>query len=337
MHRRFVASTILFVAAFSQDGWAESGNVFQFTWTHGSGAESCPAREKIARLVAIKLNRDPFDDASSHAIRGRIEWSEGEWIVHVDQFDGDRIVDTRDGATATPDCGSTLAMSAFLVTRLIETGPSDSKPPNAAPCIPAPTPCQPGPIPQPVTAPCIASPVPQVVPERRTVRPFDGALFLGGGIGIGLLPEPAGAISVNGAIGRGPIEVSTGMVFLPNVDVDEIFSFGLTAGWLGACLRTTPSKRLVFVGCANFLAGAAHSIVKDIDSFSTIHPGTRAWAAASMTPRLRLSLHHPLSIELGAHVIAPFTRHRYTVGNAELFTQPPITAIPFIQAGVSFF
>lgn len=359
MRNLIAANVILVTTLFRSEALASEENVFQLLWTLGSGAEGCPSSERVARAVAAKLARDPFEEGVPRVIRGHVVRTAEGWAVHVDELEGDKLVDTRDGESAAPDCGAILGLCAFLVARLIETGgesvapaapsPALALPPPPSPALPlpaAPAPTLPS---APAASPAllVVAPRPSGEPEKGdrerlqdvsgASRRVGGGIYLGAVTGLGLLPGASKGPSVAATVGKGRLEVSSGMFFLPEVGVrGGAFSFGMTAGWLGGCGRVWAWGPLSLFGCAHVLGGAVTAIVHDIEPYRAIDPGARGWVAVSGAPRVRVLVAGPLTADLGVDVIVPITRFRFTAGQDEVFVQSPVMVLPFVRLGVSF-
>lgn len=325
-------------------------NTFRLEWAREG--EACPSGDEITRQVAARLGRNPFDESARRVLRGSVRRSSEEWIVHVDEVVGDRIVDTRDSSVTAPDCEATLATSAFLITRLIETTPEDEAAPRPSdPSIaPANMPVVPPvnvpvappvnvPVNVPVAPPVSASPPSfGASPRGSLASRLDATLLLGGGAQFGLLPVASPSIAFAGSVGVDWFEATGGMALLPDsTSADGVFSFGLTTGWLGGCARRTGLlQRVSLVGCLDVFGGQIHGVVHTV-SWSKIHPSPSLWLAAALSPKLRVSIAGPLVVEIGAHVMTSLVRRAYSAGPEQVFVQSLVGVVPFAAVGVSIF
>ena len=163
-----------------------------------------------------------------------------------------------------------------------------------------------------------------------------GTIALRAVVGFGLLPavSPGLALSADVAVFRW-IHGSAGVLYLPEQPWQNGgFAFGMTAAWLGACAQPWESHRVTLSLCAQAMAGGIHSVVLVPEP---VHPGERAWGAASLEAVLRMRLLGPLEAEVGADVVFPFTRYPFVVeGSPQSFQQPQATGVAFVGAGASF-
>jgi hypothetical protein len=116
---------------------------------------------------------------------------------------------------------------------------------------------------------------------------------------------------------------------------DDRFAFGLTAVGLGTCLRFVERPRFDVAACASLWAGALHAVVYDL---TPTQPGDHPWAAAELSPRLRVAVGPHLHVEAGSHVFVPLVRQPFTVtGEAvPVFQEPTVAFLPFVAAGAQF-
>ena len=117
---------------------------------------------------------------------------------------------------------------------------------------------------------------------------------------------------------------------------DGHFGFGLAAFALGACVDGgADGASADLSGCASFWAGALHAVVYDLTPAA---PGDWFWAAAALTPRLRVALAPRLHAELGVHLIVPVTVRPFEVAGwtSPAFQEAPVTGLPFLGLGANF-
>jgi hypothetical protein len=114
--------------------------------------------------------------------------------------------------------------------------------------------------------------------------------------------------------------------------LDNRFGFGLTALGLGTCLRFLERRRVDVAACASLWAGALHAVVY---ALTPTQPGDRPWAAAELSPRLRVALAPHVHVEAGAHVFVPLIRQPFGVTGepAPVFQESVVAFLPFVAAG----
>jgi hypothetical protein len=156
-----------------------------------------------------------------------------------------------------------------------------------------------------------------------------------GVVGLGLLPGLAPGLSWSTEIGGDLVRATGGALWLPEAKTDDgAFAFGLTAGWLGACVEQVRAPPFAVAGCGSALAGAIHAVVYAIEP---TFPGDRPWAALALSERLRVELSPPIVLELGVDLIAPLTRHRFLVAGdpTPVLVEPPLAVTWSTGVGVS--
>lgn len=342
---------------------ARAADTFRLQWSSTSVTPACPSSEKLARQVAAKLGRDPFDDTSSSEIRGSIEQRDTKWVVRIGEFkDGNSVYTDESPPFDAPDCGDPHDLAVLQIAVFIQTGrlglspsiePAPKPAPNPVTTPPDPAKSLPARVVPEVkpTAPAKPESIPSVKPVSQAAlappQRFDSHIFLGAGTSIGLLPAPSPAVSFNAGFGRERFEADVGLLLLTEAKhATEPFAMSMTAGFVGGCFRVLNQPRLSFLGCGHIIVSAVHTFVTAIKSedigTTRTYAGDLAWVGASVSPRLRVVLVKPLTLQIGADLVVPITRmdmYGDTGGPDErsMFTQTPISVIPLAQIGMTIF
>lgn len=340
---------------------ARAADTFRLQWSLPSVTPVCPSAEKLAREVAAKLGRDPFDDTSPSEIRGNIEQRDTKWVVRIGEYkDGNPVYADESPPFDAPDCTDPHDLAVLQIAVFIQTGrlglsPSIEPAPKTAPN-PVTTPPEPAKsLPAPVvpavkpTSPAkpdsesitSAKPVSRVavVPSPR----FDSHIFLGTGTSIGLLPAPSPAVSFNAGFGRGRWEFDARFLMLVAAEHDvEPISLGMTAGFVGGCFRFVNQPRIAFLGCGHLIVSAVHSFATKITEKEAGTARDIPWVGLSISPRLRVVLAKPLTLQIGTDLVIPVIRTNIYADKDKpteriLFTQTPIAVIPLAEIGLTIF
>lgn len=298
---------------------------FRLAWVRGSGADACPDAPRIARDVSTRLGHDPFSPDADRSIEAVVARELGMLVIRIfvrgpaGQPAGDREI-----STAAPDCEALADAAALAIALVIDPAarmaPAATLPPPPEPTIPPP------PVPSPGLRPRSRS---------WSEAPGVGARGL---MARGALPGAAlgAALAIDGP-SPGRIAWSAGAMFLPETALasGEI-GFGLTSGWLGACVDPARRDRLVLTACAHAHLGVVHAFVLDTTAVEPGEPGDLLWAAGEVALRVRLAIAGSFSLETGAQGLVPLVRHRFTLGPREVFRQDPVIAAVFVGLGLRF-
>lgn len=337
----FVLSSLAFVRT------ARADDAFRLRWSSPPVTPACPSTEKLAREVAAKLGRDPFDDTSNSEIRGSIEREGTSWVVKVGEYKDDKPVYTDESSPFdAPDCQDPHDFAVHQIAVFIQTGRFGAKPPPPPAPKPEPIPAKPEPIP--------AKPEPKPVPTAKPIPhvsippapPFDSHIFLGSGTSIGLLPAPSPAISLSAGFGRGRWEVDARLLMLVAAEHDvEPFSLGMTGGLVGGCFRFVNQPRIAFLGCGHVIVSALHTFITSVTTekagATPIDAGNIPWFGLSISPRLRILLAKPLALQIGMDLVVPVIGADILdapgPNERSVFTQTPIAVVPLAEIGVTIF
>ncbi|MDC0746107.1 hypothetical protein [Polyangium mundeleinium] len=323
-----------FVLAAPSVGAEPACNLVKFVWSREAGAESCPDQAEIEREITARLGRDVFSSCADRLIQARLirEEKNGRWIAQIEEREGARLLTSRAPLHVdAPDCTPIKDASVFVIAVLIDPEAASSPPPPPPP--PAPPPLSPPapPPPSPRRSPPPSRP-PPLAPMTMTLTARGAARY-------GLLPSVAPEVALFAGVGKGRWEASVGMSWMPEVRTSEgAFAFGLNAVWLGGCFHPLRFWRATLSTCGHVLGGAVHGVVVKLAPYEPVDPGEKAWAAVSLSPRLRLSPVSPLVVEIGGDVTLPLTRYRFHVEGAPpetVFEQTVIGGSGFVGVGLS--
>lgn len=339
---------------------ARAAETFRLQWSSPPVTPACPSSEKLAREVAAKLGRDPFDDTSSSEIRGSIERQGASWIVRIGEYKNDKQGYTLESDPFdAPDCGDAHELAVHRITVFIQTGRLDAVTSMPTPITPNPTPA---PAKEPL-APVVAAvqPIVPAKPEPERVAPtkplspvtqvppppFNTHMFLGAGTSFGLLPAPTPAISLNAGFGRGRWNVDASLLLLPEAKhATEPVAVGMTGGFVGACVRAYAEPRFALLGCGHVIVSALHiyvtSVTRTKAGTTPTDAGDLPWVGVAASPRLQVVLVKPLTLQIGADLVVPITRHDICVDKGGLdqrcvFGQTSIAVVPLAQIGMTIF
>ena len=252
----------------------------------------------MVRNISALLGRNPFSVESTRTIEGIVSREQGQWVVRIREYSGREFLGLLRSPVTSKEPSCTAIEQASTLAIVLAV--------EDAPRIPS-------------------WPTLTIVP--RAV------------VSLGLLPGVAQGMAMAGSVEGPLLEVSAGLLWLPEsvADEDRNFSFGLSAGWIGACLHLIRFAQGSASACANVFGGAVHAVVSSDASIEATRPGERTWAALSFSPKLRLSLPSPFVAELGVEMLAPLVRYNYVVqGRTEgVFTGAPIAAMTFLGLGLS--
>jgi len=318
----------LVLAARGVSAQPESNQV-DFVWVRDAGAESCPDQGEIEREITARLGRDVFSRDAARSIRARITRDEnGRWKAEIEEHEGGRLLTSRAPLEVDAlDCTAIKNASVFVIAVLIDSeagiAPSPPLPPSPPPLTSSP----PRPRPSP--------------PQRRLPpsTPLTMTLMVRGAARSGLVPGLSPEMALFASAGRRWWEVSVGVSWTPEARTDDdAFAFGLAAMWFGGCLHPLRLSRVTLSMCGYVLGGAVYGDVVDLGAYMPVDPDAKAWAAASLSLRLRIPLISRLLIEFGGDLTVPLTRYRFYVQDLPdpfVFEQARIAGSGFVGVGLS--
>ncbi len=339
---------------------------FRLVWVRGERTESCADRMSIADGVTRRLGRNVFSDAAPRSIEAVVQHEGDTWEAHIyvrgddGRLSGSRILTSRASTCASVEAAVTLAIALAIDPDAAldpSRAPQPSRPvagaagasaPSATPT-PSSVPPVPCPPPEPPPPPPVVQPPPAVAPPpcplERPCPPSAPAPASGSpGVAVavravaafGLLPgaAPGFALSTDVPLTRF-VHGTAGAEYLPERRTsDGAFAFGMTAAWLGACVRPLDSSSASLSFCATGQAGGIHAVVF---SLTPTRPGDQVWAGASVGGVLRVRLVGPLETEIGGEAVVPLTRYPFAVkGGSTVFQQDPVAGVAYAGAGMSF-
>ncbi len=302
----------------------------RLVWIRGPAADACQSQADLADRVTRRLGAPVFDDAARRSIEGFVQREGDRWVAHLYARDREgRLTGSRELSHEGQDCSGldaavTLAIAlvidpeAALRPAAVPSTPPAAPPTPPPPPPPAPPPATPYPAPAPAPNPSPApsalpppAPTPYPTPEAAPA-PAPAAVTTRVLVTAGLLPSAAPGFAIAADLpAYRALHATAGAVFLPEARTsDGDFGFGLTAGWVGACVAPYRSSRLVASLCGELLLGAIHSVVY---AYEPTQPGDRFWSGADAEAALRLRVVGPLTLEGGAQLVVPLTRQPFDV------------------------
>jgi hypothetical protein len=348
-----VATALLAAALFvAGEARAEAPPV-RLSWVRGPGAHGCGSPQRIAGQVAARLGRNPFAADAARSVEVYLTRGEGGWRAEIFVQSPEGLLGSRELSSEAADCAP-IEAAAVLALALAIDPDAATRPPEVATAAPSPAPV---PVPPTTTGGSLGPPATLPAPRERTaevivppplpvllapdepppVATFASGAALRAGAGVGLLPGVAPAISLAVEVGVAKAaQITGGALWMPDVRAsDARFAFGLTAFALGACVALVGRPRVDLAACGAFWAGALHAVVFDL---TPVDPGQHAWAAAEVSPRLRVRIAGPLHAEVGVHLMVPLVRQPFTVTGfaAPVFQQAPVALLPFAGLGAFF-
>ncbi|UQA56756.1 hypothetical protein [Polyangium aurulentum] len=305
------------------------------SWVRLAGAEACPDAGAIRTEVARRLGTEIGAKGEGRSIEAVVEGKPGAYSarIHIRGCgapEAERTI-TSEAATCTP-----IANAATLVIALAIDPEAALRPPAEEP---APTPPKPAPTPPKATPPKPRA-APEIAPAPPPEPRVETAVTLRGLATVGLLPKVAPGVAWSAEWRPHPIFVVTsGLSWLPEQRADDpTFAFGMTAGWVGACADLLRTTNVSLGPCARILAGAIHAVLYTDPEVTPTDPGARAWVGLGAGARVAVRVVGPLRVEAGLDLVAPLTRHAFSLrdASAPVFLQPPLTGALFLGAGVAF-
>lgn len=328
------------------------------SWVRLEGAEAeCPAAAQIRAEVSRRLRRELSATGKGLSIEAVVQGRPGAWSAQIraEGCDGGpptirRLTDS--AATCEPIATAATLLIALAIdpdADLSEPPPAPAaEPPTAEPpaAEPPPRPAPPAPAATPRPAeppfPWPAAPPPRPPPAEA---PPSASLSVTwrGLAALGLLPAPGPGAALSAEWSLPPRwTLSTGALWLPELRADDpTFAFGVTAGWLGACVEALQGRAAALGVCGRFLAGSIYAVLyEDVDEPQVVPttPGARPWLSAAVGPRLAFRVVGPLRLEAGVDLLVPVTRYSFRVHGdlPPAFEQPAVAGALFGGLGVTF-
>ena len=301
----------------------------RLSWVREEGAADCPDARVIEQRAKAWLGRDPFSPAAETAAEITVARRADGFVARIRVRGKDGVVvGERVLTSEEPRCETLASAVAFALAlqvdpeaalrpkRLAKVEP----PPRAAPAAPAP--------PERTAKP--------VEPPRRT-SPREASLSVGAVAVAGLVPGLAGGARLAAGLAWTPrwrVVLST-LLVPEQRTADRSVGFGLSALGAGACLDLLDGSVAQLAPCAELHGGEVHALVYALEPAP---PGTRFWSAASAAARLKFRVFKPLSVELGAGLVLPFTRPRFQVeGRSDtVFRQSIVAPTADVSLGLTF-
>jgi hypothetical protein len=305
----------------------------RLSWVRGAGASDCVDQPTLEARVVKRLGRAAFAAAAPLSIEASVERDEqGLKAVIFTRTAPSAAPSKREITSTAENCRALEAATTLAIALVIDPdAPLTEAEPEVDTVVRDPP--QPPPPPPPQRDDEPEPPGTASAPAGH----WTGSLALRGTVATGVLPSTAPGVET--ALSLGPSEwlvPSVNALLLPEQRTgDGRFAFGLTAFGLGVCVQPS-SRRLIWVrACGSLLAGSLHSVVFEL---LPSRPGQRLWAAAAVTPAVRLAPIAGTFVELGGEVMAPLTRESFTVEGLEepIFRGQPVAFRGFFGVGLDF-
>jgi hypothetical protein len=309
-----------------------SGEPFRFVWVRAENADGCSSDAQMASAVSKRLGRTAFSDHGTRSIEGVVHHDGDVWEAYIylrdakGNLEGSRALRAR-----SPTCAPIEAAASLAIALTIDSEAALGSPVSAAaqPALPEPVTPPPAASATPTTcAPAAAVRTPPLLPATPPPQPTRwGVVAFRVAASVGLLPSvsPAFALAAQRQI-HAAVHATAGLLYLPEQQAsDGRFAFGMTAGWLGACVVPVDVARTSWSLCVKAEGGGIHPVVRALEPLS---PGERPWVAGSVETVLRGRIAGPLLAEVGADLVVPFTRDRFVL-------EPPPATTVFQQAKVA--
>jgi hypothetical protein len=312
----------------------------RLSWVRGRGADGCSSQPQIAAQVTARLGRSPFAADAARSVDAYVTRDERGFRAEIYARGRDGALEgSRELISDAPDCASIEAAGVLALALAIDPDAGARPPPAPAPPLAPPRAPPPDPglaLPAPLPA-WVAWAPPEAPPEPAPAAFGPSGVAVHTGLGLGLLPGVAPAISLAArlAVARS-VQVSGEALWMPEARAsDARFAFGLSAFALGACGSLLRRERVDLAACGALWGGAVHAVVYGL---TPTGPGDRAWAAAEVSARLRIRVIGRLHVEVSTPVLVPLVRQPFTVtGLADpVFQQAPVALLPTVGVGASF-
>jgi hypothetical protein len=313
----------------------------RMVWVRGAGGESCPDGDELARRVTTRLGRLAFSSEARGTIEGFVERDDQRWIARVFVRDeGGALQGSRTLTADSRDCAALSAAVELVIAIALDpdaplglVSSSDRPAPVVAPAAAATAPSAPAPQGR------IDRPEPRRTPPAPEVRADDAHLALSVRtlLAAGLLPGPALGVALGAEVApaRWPVHATAGLMYFPErtAALPQV-AFGLSAGWVGACVHPLNGPRAEVALCGKAFVGAIHSSTSGAQALEN---GDRLWSAAAFAAQLRVRISGAIFAELGGEALAPFERRDFGVvgWRGSVFQEAPVCADAFAGLGVS--
>ncbi len=324
-----------------------------FSWVRATGADTCPAREKVAAELDRALGKPLVDALEGRAVEGVIVRGKGGWDVTLYWRAADgTAAGTREIHDDSAGCDAVARSVVTSITVALTAGAVDARSLGTAAPTVAPAP----PPPPPVTSkqlenkPSTAAPTASVdagapppdpeagAPESRT---HAGGVMLGGVVTLGWLPGIGyGMQLVAEPIVSGRFRIQALAAAL--AETAQRFP-GVTAGVsaieFGGDLCTTllshPRRLIAAAVCGGGRAGA---IQTSVYSGLTNSGGSRGSFAVELGAELRSNPLGPVTVALSVNSRLNVTRYQLDdAAGKPLFTQDLIGFVSSLRMGLQFF
>lgn len=312
------------------------------SWVRLEGAESCPTAAQIRAEVARRLETELGGAGEGRSIEVVVQGRPGGWTAQVRTRGCGAPDAVREIASKALTCES-IANAATLLIALAIDPAATLRPPRAADAPPPPAiatspppPMDRAPPPS-LPSPPRDQPTPIAPPASTHV---ETAVTLRGLATAGLLPVIGFGFAWSAEWSVTPLlTLTTGLAWLPERRMaDPTYGFGLTTGWIGACAEILRVSWATLGPCGRLLAGAIDAVLYTNPAVTPTEPGGRAWGGLGAGLRLAVRVVGPLRAEAGIDLVAPLTRHAFSLKDPTrpIFQQPPVTGALFLGAGVAF-
>lgn len=327
------------------------------SWVRLAGAEGrCPSASRFRAEISRRLGRELVTTGKAASIEAVVQGPPGAWsaTIRTELCDGSPPT-VRELSDPTQSCDGIVAAAAVHILLTIDPEAGLSPPTAEAPRSPqaAEAPRPPAPLARPPAAERAPEPpFPWPAESETTPPPAEGppppglSVAWRGLASMGIVPSPGFGVALSGEwsiLPRWTLE--TGVLWLPEQRAAQrTFAFGLTAGWLGACLELEMVRsRSVALGlCGRAVAGAIYAVIYGGDGvLPTILPtdvGSRAWLSLGAGTRLGVRVLGPLRLETGIDLFVPVTRYDFQLegGRPTGLEQAALAAAAFGGVGLTF-
>lgn len=325
------------------------------SWVRLAGAEGrCPSASRFRAEISRRLGRELVTTGKAASIEAVVQGQPGAWsaTIRTELCDGAPPT-VRELSDDRQSCDGIVAGAAVHI--LLATDPEAGlAPPTAEAPRPPQAPEAPRPPPLP-SRPRAAErapepPFPWPAEAKTTPPTAEGpppprlSVAWRGFASVGIVPSPGFGVALSGEwsiLPRWTLE--TGALWLPEQHATQrTFAFGLTAGWLGACLEMVRSRSVAFGLCGRAVAGAIYAVIYGDDAVPpTILPtdvGSRAWLSLGAGTRLGFRVIGPLRLETGIDLFVPVTRYDFQLegGRPTGLEQAAVAAAAFGGVGLTF-
>ncbi|MDC0685070.1 hypothetical protein [Sorangium atrum] len=318
------------------------------SWVRLAGAEGrCPSASRFRAEISRRLGRGLVTMGKAASIEAAVQGQPGAWsaTIRTELCDGSPPT-VRELSDNTQSCDGIVAAAAVHILLTIDPEAGLSPPTAEAPRSPqaAEAPRPPAPPARPPAAERAPEPPFPWPAEAETTPPPGLSVAWRGLASMGIVPSPGFGVALSGEwsiLPRWTLE--TGVLWLPEQRAAQrTFAFGLTAGWLGACLEMVRSRSVALGLCGRAVAGAIYAVIYGDDGvLPTILPtdvGSRAWLSLGAGTRLGVRVLGPLRLETGIDLFVPVTRYDFQLegGRPTGLEQAALAAAAFGGVGLTF-